>query len=172
MPRSPRGRRRPGYRGPAGCGTDPACSERALGWARRQRPGRRAGGGFKTTQLKQRKHLGLYRGEGGAFLKNLRRTTQPLSKTKTKSLTTDLFVAKDRKIPQTLLPWCLHEKSSRLAKPGAWTPLHHPSALALSPGRPLPTLRSRVGASLCHSAGARCPVPGAGGKRGGAEAPA
>lgn len=52
VPGSPRGRRRPGFRGPAGCGTDPACSERALGWARRQRPGRRAAGGFKTTQLK------------------------------------------------------------------------------------------------------------------------
>lgn len=44
--------------------------------------------------------------------------------------------------------------------------LHHPRALALSPGRPLPTLRSHVCASLCHSAGAWCPVPGAGGKAG------
>lgn len=166
----------PGIRGgcwPAGCGTNPACSELSFDWAPKPRPGCRARGGLKTTQLKHRKHLGLNWGESGSSFKNPRRITKPLSKTKPKSLTTDHFVKKKKrqKISQTLL-LVPPRNTSRLPKPGAWTPLHHPNALAWSPGRPLPTLRPRVGASLCHSAGARCPVPGAGGRRGGAEAPA
>lgn len=70
----------PGIRGgcwPAGCGTDPACSELSFDWAPKPRPGCSARGGLKTTQLKHRKHLGLYWGESGSFLKNPRRLTKP-----------------------------------------------------------------------------------------------
>lgn len=128
-------------------------------------------GRVKNNSINISKTFGCILGKGQCFLKNLR-TAKPLSKTKPKSLTTDHFAEKRQKNPSDTSPLVPPRKSSLLAKPGAWTPLHHPSALAPSPGRPLPTLHSRVGPSLCHSAGARCPVPGAGGRRGGAEAPA
>lgn len=62
----PRGKRPDrGGRGPRAEGRIPRAANSRC-WAPEPRPGRRAGGGLKTTQLKHRKHLGLHLGEGGA----------------------------------------------------------------------------------------------------------
>lgn len=144
---------------------DPACSELALGWARRRpRRGRRAGEELNTTQLKLRKHLDLYWGEGGAFLKNLRRTTKPLSKNKPKSLTTDHFVEKE-----TSLRHFSFGATTEELPPGQDPRLETPSPPQCPGAEPRSPPAHPLLPCWCQSVPlSRCPVPGArrGGKAG------
>lgn len=160
----------PGIRGgcwPAGCRTNPACSELSFDWAPKPRPGCRARGGLKTTQLKHRKHLGLNWEESGSSFKNPRRITKPLSKTKPKSLTTDHFVKKKKKA-ENLSDTSLGASTKHLP-PAQARCLDTPSP----PQRPGMEPRSPPAhpspACWCQSVPlSRCPVPGArrGGKAG------
>lgn len=63
--------------------------------------GARRGGGLKT--IKTSETFGFILGGGMCFFKKSENHTAP-KQNQTKSLTTDHFIKKDRKIPQTLLP--------------------------------------------------------------------
>lgn len=160
----------PGIRGgcwPAGCGTNPACSELSFDWAPKPRPGCRARGGLKTTQLKHRKHLGLNWGESGSSFKNPRRITKPLSKTKPKSLTTDHFVKK-KKGRKSLrhFSWCLHETPPACPSPVPGHPFTTPTPWHGAQVAPCPPF-ARVLVPVCATQpvpGARCQARGEGGE--------
>lgn len=158
---APEARARAGEAAGRGGGRIPGAANRALlARAPKRRPGRWAGGGLETSQLKHRQHLGLHLGGGRCLKKKKKRIREEPQNPEAKPDPNPWLLIICGKSGQSLRPFSPKQLPPGRAAPG------HPFPTSAPWRRAQAALRPCRGASLCHSAGARCPMPGARGEAG------